>query len=397
MENYRLERVEKICLDLQGLINKQSIPVESFQMKHGFFLTPKEADESNIAWETFNCKKDIWSGPDDHYWFRATLTIDENFDKKPLWLSFVTQATFWDAVNPQFLLFINGEVTQGVDVNHRETKLFDKAKAGDKITIDLQAYTGRDNDLNKGTTDNLRLFANVIELDEKINELYYNLIVPNGVVSYLDKNSQSRINLQLALEKAINMLDLRCPYSKEFYDSIEECNKFVKKRIYDELANNDDIIATCIGHTHIDVAWWWTVAQTREKTVRSFSTVLKLMDEYKDYKFMSSQPQLYQFVKERYPEVYEKIKKRVKEGRWETEGGMWVEADCNVTSGESLIRQFVHGKRFFKEEFNKDNKILWLPDVFGYSAALPQIMKKCGINYFMTTKIAWNEFNELPT
>lgn len=109
---------------------------------------------------------------------------------------------------------------------------------------------------------------------------------------------------------------------------------------------------------------------------------------------MSSQPQLYYFLKQRYPELYEQIKQRVAEGRWEPEGGMWVEADCNLTSGESLVRQFLYGKRFFKEEFGVDNRILWLPDVFGYSGALPQIMAKCGIDYFMTTKLAWNQFNK---
>ena len=236
----------------------------------------------------------------------------------------------------------------------------------------------------------------MMEVDAAVQACYYNLNVPNRIVSRLDKNNQSRIKLQLALEKAINLLDLRVPYSKEFYDSVDACNAFLKEEVYTNLAGSDEVIATCIGHTHIDVAWWWTVSQSREKVVRSFSTVLKLMEEYPDYKFMSSQPQLYQFVKERYPELFEKIKARVAEGRWEPEGGMWVEADCNVTSGESLVRQFLHGKQFFRNEFGKENKILWLPDVFGYSAALPQIMKKSGIEYFMTTKIAWNQFNKLP-
>ena len=120
------------------------------------------------------------------------------------------------------------------------------------------------------------------------------------------------------------------------------------------------------------------------------------MDEYPEYKFMSSQPVLYYFLKQRYPELYAQIQQRVKEGRWETEGGMWLEADCNLTSGESLVRQFVYGKRFFREEFGQDNRILWLPDVFGYSGALPQIMKKSGVDYFMTTKLAWNQINKIP-
>ena len=135
---------------------------------------------------------------------------------------------------------------------------------------------------------------------------------------------------------------------------------------------------------------------TEDKAVRSFSTVLELMKEYPEYVFMSSQPQLYKYVKKNAPDVYEQIKERVKEGRWEPDGGRFVEADCNIASGEALVRQFVHGQRFFKEEFGVDNEILWLPDVFGYSAALPQILQKCGIPYFMTTKISWNEFNKMP-
>ncbi len=134
---------------------------------------------------------------------------------------------------------------------------------------------------------------------------------------------------------------------------------------------HSDVIATCIGHTHIDVAWWWTVAQTREKVVRSFATVLKFMDEYPEYRFMSSQPVLYYFLKQRYPELYAQIQQRVQEGRWETEGGMWLDADCNLTSGESLVRQFIYGKRFFREEFGQDNRILWLPDVLLFRRSAP--------------------------
>jgi len=186
------------------------------------------------------------------------------------------------------------------------------------------------------------------------------------------------------------------PFSKAFNESVEKAIAYIGENLYEKMGGYDDIIATCIGHTHIDVAWWWTVAQTREKVVRSFATVLKLMEEYPNYKFMSSQPVLYYFLKQRYPELMEKIKEKVKEGRWEPEGGMWLEADCNLTSGESLVRQFIHGKKFFKEEFGVDNRILWLPDVFGYSGALPQIMKKSGVDYFMTTKLAWNQINKIP-
>ena len=151
-----------------------------------------------------------------------------------------------------------------------------------------------------------------------------------------------------------------------------------------------------MGHTHIDVAWLWRLKHTREKAQRSFATILRLMDRYEDYQFLQSQPQLYSYVKEDCPELYKKISKRVEQGRWEPEGGMWLEADCNLPSGESLVRQFLHGIRFFRKEFGKKCRYLWLPDVFGYSWALPQIMKLCGIDTFMTTKISWNETNQIP-
>ena len=111
---------------------------------------------------------------------------------------------------------------------------------------------------------------------------------------------------------------------------------------------------------------------------------------------MSSQPQLYAFLKEECPELYAEVKKMVAAGRWEVEGAMWLEADCNLTSGESLVRQVLFGKRFFKQEFGVDSRVLWLPDVFGYSAAMPQILKKSGVDYFVTSKISWNETNMMP-
>ena len=159
---------------------------------------------------------------------------------------------------------------------------------------------------------------------------------------------------------------------------------------------HSDAIVNMMGHTHIDIAWLWTLAQTREKAQRSFSTVIDLMERYPEYVFMSSQPQLYAYIKDEEPQLYEKIKSKIKEGRWEAEGAMWLEADCNLSSGESLIRQIIHGKKFMNDEFGVDNRILWLPDVFGYSAAMPQILLKSGVDKFVTSKISWNETNCMP-
>ena len=155
-------------------------------------------------------------------------------------------------------------------------------------------------------------------------------------------------------------------------------------------------IACGVGHAHIDTGWLWPVSEAVRKSARTFANQLDMMDKYPEYIFGASQPQHYAFVKEYYPELYEKIKSRVKEGRWELQGGMWVEADCNLISGESMIRQFIHGKNFFRDEFGVEVRNLWLPDVFGYSPALPQIIKKSGCDFFVTQKISWNQFNTFP-
>ncbi len=153
---------------------------------------------------------------------------------------------------------------------------------------------------------------------------------------------------------------------------------------------------TVSGHAHLDVAWMWPYWRTRQKIAHTVSNVLGLMERYPDYHYSQSQPQLLQWLKEDVPELYARVKQRVAEGRFEPVGAMWVEADCNLTSGESLIRQIMHGTRFWQQEFGVKPRHIWLPDVFGYSAALPQIMRGCNIPVFMTTKISWNQFNRMP-
>ena len=150
------------------------------------------------------------------------------------------------------------------------------------------------------------------------------------------------------------------------------------------------------GHAHIDTAWLWPMRETVRKCARTFANQLRLIERYPDYVFGASQPQHYQFVKDHYPALFEEIKGAVANGQWELQGGMWVEADCNLIDGESLVRQIVLGKAFFQREFGVDVRNVWLPDVFGYSAAMPQIMRRSGIDSFLTQKISWNQFNHFP-
>lgn len=285
---------------------------------------------------------------------------------------------------------MDGKLVQGLDVNHREILLTEKAKGGEEYRIVLSAFTGVQN-------FGLKLESSLKVLDRKTEKYFYDLSVPYETARLLDIQDQNYITIIQALNESLNLLDMRREGSKAYYESLKKAQSYIDREFYEKHCGRELApVAFCVGHTHIDCAWLWTLKVTEDKAVRSFATALNLMKEYPEYIFMSSQPQLYLYVKKNAPDLYEEIKGRVKEGRWEAEGGMFVEADCNLASGESLVRQFIYGKRFFKEEFGKDSKILWLPDVFGYSAALPQIMEKCGIKYFMTTKISWNEFNKIP-
>ena len=152
-------------------------------------------------------------------------------------------------------------------------------------------------------------------------------------------------------------------------------------------------LITAIGHAHIDTAWEWPLREARRKVARSWSTQLALMEQYPTQVFAASQPAQYEWMKESYPDIYARITAMVERGQWEPVGAMWVEADCNLPSGEALVRQLLFGKRFFMREFGVETRILWLPDVFGYPGNLPQLIKEAGCDYFLTQKLSWNDTN----
>ncbi len=321
---------------------------------------------------------------DKYFWFKGSFEIKKSNAHQR---AFFCVETFIDGVastiRPQGLLYLNGELVQGVDINHTEVMLQEG-----KYEMYLLFYTHT-------FVRSLPVYFSIKYIDGRVEDAYYDLFVPFEGIKLLEQRRTEYVNAVTVLERAINLIDFRRIHSEEFYHSLAEMKKYLYEHFYNGVCGSEQVV-NCIGHTHIDVAWMWTLDQTKQKIERSFSTVLKLMEDYPEYKFMSSQPQLYAYLKERNPKLYEKVKEKVKEGRWEVEGSMWLEADCNLTSGESLVRQIVHGKKFFQEEFGKDCKTVWEPDVFGYSAALPQIMKKCGVDRFVTAKIGWNDTNRMP-
>ncbi len=384
---FELERMERLVQDIEKLRCPISIPIQNYKMYEGKLKDGEKCDIED--WQDYRIDTP-WNTLDSHRWLRTTIVIPEEMNGKHVEMQLISgREGQWDATNPQMLFYVNQQLIQGVDVNHREVTISKEAKAGEAYEIAMLIYSG-------SVPGDLIFRSNLIMIDDEVQKFYYDFSVPVQSARVLKKSDEENCRRILKkLDAAANAVDLRKPYSEVFYDSLKAADEFLIKEFYSTV-NQEAPVVSAIGHTHIDIAWLWTVEQTREKVLRSFSTVLRLMEQYPDYKFMSSQPILYQFVKEQEPEMYEAIKQRVREGRWEVDGAMWLEADCNLTGGESLVRQIIKGEKFFEEEFGISSKSLWLPDVFGYSAALPQILKRSGIPYFMTTKIAWNQYNQLP-
>ena len=236
----------------------------------------------------------------------------------------------------------------------------------------------------------------VVLIDQPTRDFVATARVAHGIADNLPDDAPERGMLLNALDGAFKLIDLREPFGDAFYASVPKAYAALQSGI-DRAGVPMDVSIVSTGHAHIDVAWKWTLGQTRRKAGRTFHTVLRLMEQFPDYHFTQSQPQLYDYVRQDYPELFAQIGERIADGRWETIGGMWVEADCNLSGPESLARQFLLGRSFFREHYGDvDSPVLWLPDVFGYAWNLPQLIKEAGLDYFFTIKIGWSQYNRLP-
>lgn len=326
-------------------------------------------------------------GLDNHYWIKAKFTTPNTDDGHYFVLSAVTGLEGQNStMTPQGLIYLNGKISMAHDTNHTEIYL----EPNTEYEMYDYFYVGLQDEA-------IELKFSVLEYNKEIEHLYNDIRVAYEVCELLKPDSTDYISIMRVLLETANIIDMREIYSDSYFESIRHAQKHITEELYEKLCSVEGKpIVNCVGHTHIDVEWKWTREQTREKIQRSFATAKALMDRYPEYKMMLSQPELYRYLKEDAPEKYEELKELVKQGRWEPEGAMYLEADCNLISGESFVRQIIQGKKFFRDEFGKENEVLFLPDVFGYSAALPQILKKSGVNYFVTSKISWNDTNTMP-
>lgn len=356
-----------------------------------------------------------WGHTWEYCWFRGKVTLPEEADGERIVLN----------LNPggESCLFVNGKEfgtyrASWVDAPHHfmeDNVLSACAKAGEQYDILMETYAGHhipeapdggcatgpvlpgayQDPLQEGARRVLGSCTYGI-WNEEAYQLFMDVDTLSRLLTTLDESSLRAAKIAKALEQFTLIVDFEQPRNERIasYKQAREALRPVMEAKNGSTAP----VFYAVGNAHLDLAWLWPMAETYRKTERTFAAQLRLIEEYPEYKFIQSQPASYEMCKKYYPELFAKIKEAVKGGQWIADGAMWVEPDTNMAGGEALIRQLVHGKRYYKEEFDVDSQILWLPDTFGYTAALPQILKGCGVNYLVTQKIFWsyNEGDQFP-
>lgn len=387
-----LEKLNKLQEVIQNAVYRDVRDIPTFKFHEGACPGAERPDFDDRDWPDFRVGE-TWGGYDVVAWFRARLPIPAGWSRERLYLRFLVGPRDGGGSTAETMLYVNGEPLQGIDVWHSEAWLPPEHLQQDEITIALKAWSG------VLAVPPRRCFklAQLARIDPATERFYHLSRTLLQAIAELDENDLRRVRLLQALDGAYGRIHFVKRQSERFYASVQEALACLQDEL-EALGHLEELKprVSGIGHAHIDMAWLWRLAHSREKAARTFTTALHLMRQYPEYRFMHSSPQLYKFLQADYPALFARVKERVHGCQWEITGGMWIEADVNIPSGESLVRQFLLGKQYIREEFGVDSQVLWLPDVFGFSWSLPQIARKSGMKYFLTSKMSWNQFNHFP-
>jgi alpha-mannosidase len=361
------------------------LTAEEWRFHAGDLAHGEAADLDDSSWPVVKAGA---AAPQDAVWFRRWIEVPQSLHGYDL-----TDATVWFRLGatangpmPEIVYFNGRRVALGDDLE--PIVLFDRAKPGDKAlvavkllhTVDMKRFTGADLKIdfaaNRPNPEDLRI----------------EFLTAAALIPSLSKNVASD---RATLETAVGTVDLAALDAKDqakFDASLKQAQTAMEalRPLVQQATMHLD------GNSHIDAAWLWPWSESVDVVKRTFATALQLMNEYPDYTFTQSAAQYNAWIAEKYPQMNAEIKRRIKEGRWEIVGGMWVEPDLNMPDGEAQVRSILVGKRWFQKEYGVDVRIGWNPDSFGYTWQLPQIYKKSGIDYFVTQKTTWNDTNQFP-
>lgn len=332
-----------------------------------------------------------WGKNWEYGWFFAEWTVPESLQGKRL--------VFLPGVGEEMLIWVNGREKGSVDKQHGYVTLVKEAAAGERIRIGMECYAGhgprredgcfcRKGEQPFSEDDTLQLmtkasFAAVWQ--EEIFQAAMDYLTLYSLMSRLPARSLRRLKVTEGLKHFTTLADFELP-DDELAKSLTQADRVLKPLLACTNGSTAPEFAA-FGQSHLDLAWLWTQEETRRKAARTYCNQLELMEEYPEYRFLLCEPPVLEYLKESYPEVWQRVREKVKNGQMIPEGAVYVECDTNMICGESMARQLLYGKKWFMEEFAADCRVAWMPDTFGFSAALPQLLVQCGIPYFTTQKL----------
>ena len=336
------------------------------------------------------------------HWFKVLLKVPPSLQDKQ------TLALHWDANNEGLIWTEEGEPVQGLTGGGERIEwiLPEGFKDGQSHQIYIEmacnkmfgnAPPGGGNQPPDPNVYFLLHTAEIVAMNNEARKLYIDFWILGDAAREFPANSWEE---QKALQLGNKIMDT-FEVAKGSQDSVLRSRELASEYLgavdsSEVYQTQKEPLAFAIGHCHIDTCWLWPWAETKRKIARSWANQCDLMDRYPEHRFTCSQAQQYKWLEQLYPKLYDRVKTKIKEGKFQPIGGSWVEHDTNMPSGESLIRQFLYGQRFFESRFGQRCRTFWLPDTFGYSSQLPQITRLAGMNRFFTQKLSWNEINDFP-
>ncbi|MBN1666424.1 MAG: alpha-mannosidase, partial [Anaerolineales bacterium] len=394
------EKIRARLGEIEALVYRQQQPLPSLRFRYleGPMRPPpvgSQVDDS--GWEVVHANS-YWGSPRADFVLRTRFQVPAEWQQTGPVGIYLPLGDAENFSHPEALAYIDGQPYATCDRHHQEFQLPARYCDDQEHLLALHGWTGIGG-LSLAEMSQ-RLFAQtpaMVQVDQPTRDFVALGRAALGIAVQLAERDPAHHFLLTALDNAFQALEMRTPLGEAFYASVPAALELLQTGI-EQAGPPLPVDITAIGHAHIDVAWLWTLGQTRQKAGRTFHTVLRLMEQFPEYIFAQSQPQLYDYVRQDFPELFAAIQQRVADERWETLGGMWVEADCNLSGPESLARQFLLGRSFFRQHFGEgsESPVLWLPDVFGYAWNLPQLIKQAGLEYFFTIKIGWSQYNRLP-
>ena len=384
----KARRVISVTEQLEDHLNKIAarrflarLPLPDWEIRQAHFKAWGDYEYLDADWRAIHVGEG-WGGPDVSAFFRRTVQIPPDWAGQPVALRFY--------VGGDSLLSLNGQPYHGLDPFRNEVLLTQSAQDGQVFQVDVESYVNWHSD----ESDN-KLFhlAELAIPDPLVWQAYWDLNAVYKVLLAPDLSPDLKDALQAQLEQALAEVYPESQPSETFQRALQAAQQRIRAAVYQPSQALDGHMSL-VGHSHLDLVYMWPYREFQRKVGRTHATMLRLLEQYPEFRFSQSQACLYHEMKTLYPDLFAQVKARVAEGRWEPLGAFWVEPDCNLISGESFVRQIMHGQQFWQSEFGLRSRICWQPDVFGMSAAMPQILRRSGIEFAMTNKMfVWNDTN----